>query len=89
MDKDLIVPGVNLNGTSHKELMLQYTAALTFLSNAMANLPRPHGRDYQTMPDGSYRAAEKQFRDWYQRLETVRLEVEQVALAVSVQRPRG
>ncbi len=88
MDKDLIAPVVNMNGTSHEELMLQYNAALTFLQNARANLPRPHGRDYQTMPDGSYRAAERQFRDWYQRLETVRFEVEAVFLAISAQRDR-
>lgn len=52
-------PTINLNGTDAKDLLQQNVDVLTALEalrEAMAKAA-PHGRDYQTMPDGSYERA--------------------------------
>lgn len=60
----LVGPRANLNGTSKKELLDQYSKALSALLAAQEALAQmsPHGRDYQTLPDGQYLIAAKQHR---------------------------
>jgi hypothetical protein len=68
--RNVIVPSMNLNGTSKEEL--QYQAALTSyeLNKTLQLLEKmsPHGRDY---PLDTLCAARKQWRDWYSKLEEV------------------
>ena len=52
-------PQVNLNGTSKESLMEQVRNAADACYNLQAQLAdmRPHGRDYQTAPEGAYQRA--------------------------------
>lgn len=58
----LVGPRANWNGTSKRELLDQYCNALKALLAAQEALAQmsPHGRDYQTLPDGQYQIAAKQ-----------------------------
>lgn len=60
----LVGPRANLNGTSKKELLDQYIDALKALLAAQEALAKmaPHGRDYQTLPDGQFDIAVRQHR---------------------------
>ena len=54
-------PTVNINGTDRDSLTALYRDAADKLGEALTALclARPHGRDYQTMPAGSYEGARK------------------------------
>lgn len=54
MEKSLIIPVVNLNGTSRESLVEDHRKALDALKVAFDALSdiAPHGRDYQTTPPG-------------------------------------
>jgi hypothetical protein len=84
MTNKLVYPTVNMNGTDGKELFNQYRAvyeAFEPLMDALAGA-RPHGRDYQTMPVGSYETA----REQYHAAEAKVLEAKQFieALALNI-----
>lgn len=55
----MITPRLNLNGTSAASLMEGYNVALQALRVAREKLHEagPHGRDYQTLPEGDYKLA--------------------------------
>lgn len=55
-------PQVNINGTSRGALIQQLTDAYSALTDAISALSAmsPHGRDYQTLPDGSWLTARKE-----------------------------
>lgn len=61
----MIVPQVNLNGSSKQDLLDQqegvYYAAIALIEKLAA--AAPHGRDYQTMPEGSYQLARKKWEE--------------------------
>ena len=74
----VMVPYVNLNGTSREELIQQQMTALKAIKAAIEalNQANPHGRDYMNMED--YRIAREEqvqraiaLRDIKQEIETV------------------
>jgi hypothetical protein len=82
-----VVPQVNLNGTSREALVQQQVAVLDALAQAVMamSLATPHGRDYQTMPAGSYEAAREQHADRSKRLWALNAEITELALAIQAQ----
>jgi hypothetical protein len=58
---ELILPQINLNGNSRESLVKDYTEALDAQNAALALFLKIdfHGRNYQTLPDGSFEAARK------------------------------
>ncbi len=81
---ELVVPCVNINGTSKDDLVNQlqtaYMACET-LMNALA-AAAPHGRDYQTVSQELYLDARRQHD---QRMRVVKqMQVELIDLAVAV-----
>ena len=82
--KPLVLPQVNINGTSRDALIEQQVKVLRAfdkLREAMAEA-MPHGRDYQSQPLDYKRARDA----WTERLETVfamRKEIEQYAQTIS------
>jgi hypothetical protein len=48
------LPAININGTARSDLLEQHMNARRLLSKAIEGLQEcaPHGRDYQTLPDG-------------------------------------
>ena len=87
--KHIMLPQVNLNGTSAEALLRQYTQAADALRvavNAFVDVT-PHGRDYQTLPDGSYAVAREQHRAHLINLDAALAYAE--ALANSIINPEG
>lgn len=58
---ELVLPQINLNGNSRESLVKDYTEALDAQNTALALFLKIdfHGRNYQTLPDGSFEAARK------------------------------
>ncbi len=58
---ELVLPRINLNGNSRESLVKDYTEALDAQNAALARFLNIdfHGRNYQTLPDGSFEAARK------------------------------
>jgi hypothetical protein len=84
----LIVPTVHLNGTSKDELIAQLDAALDALSVAQAALLRaaPNARDYYVQGVSAYARADAEHVSRMQRLNSVKSELQQLAIAVYDQR---
>lgn len=80
-----IKPTIHLNGTSADELLKNYRAAYNAILNAQAALQQtaPHGRDYYVQSGDSIAVAISQHVSRVQRLETVRREIEELAIHVS------
>lgn len=76
----LVIPQVNLNGTSKNQLLEQYKKSIIALRNAHDALcnASPHGRDYQTMSPETYRIARMQHTNRTERLSTVTNELEAI-----------
>lgn len=62
---NLILPQINLNGNSRESLLEQYTAAHQKMKEACAAFLDIdfHGRNYQTLPDGSFLQAQEQEKE--------------------------
>jgi hypothetical protein len=75
------MPTVNINGTSVSELKRQALEALASLDEAMEKLGQmaPNGRDFQCAP-ALFPVAEREHRDRVSRLDTIKAEVEEIAL---------
>lgn len=75
-------PQVNLNGTSQPALVQQYQRAYDKLREAIDAFAdaHPHGRDYQTLPDGSYDAAAHEFREHLLALDKAQAYVEAIVM---------
>jgi hypothetical protein len=84
---EVIVPVVNLNGTSAEKLMEGYREALDALRTAISYMPsiEPHGRDYQTEERTVFSEAADQHRSRVKALEGVYQDIELIALAVQDQ----
>lgn len=79
-------PTLNLNGTSGDRLqepLLDILDAIRALRKAMSEAT-PHGRDYQTMPAGSYEQAAREHRRIFGLADTI--EGHFTSVAVDVQR---
>jgi hypothetical protein len=63
-DTPIVLPIVNLNGTSRQELLRQYVVGIDGLQKAITALREmaPHGRDYPGA-DGVFFSAREQWRD--------------------------
>jgi hypothetical protein len=76
----MMMPRINLNGTNPHELHQQYLDALRDLEDAIETVRKLdiHGRDYQTLPVGSYAVAMAEHRTRLTRLNRVRNELYQI-----------
>lgn len=80
----IIFPQVNLNGTSAEALLRQYTQAADAIRvavNAFVDAA-PHGRDYQTLPDGAYERARAEHRQHLIHLDAALAYAEAVANSI-------
>jgi hypothetical protein len=87
--KPLVTPLVNLNGATAKSLIEQHVAVMNALDTVLEAMSQafPHGRDFQTHPDGN--AAVYAARDaWQERmlaLTEMKREITDNALAIQAQ----
>ena len=82
--KPLVLPQINLNGSPRQVLVDQQCDvmhALERLQKAMQEAS-PNGRDYQTMPMGTFNKAQDAWRERYQIVEDMRREIEAHAIAI-------
>lgn len=82
-------PMININGTSADELLAQIINAMVALRKAQQAITdaAPHGRDYQTAPDGAYfRVATAQHRSRLVRLTEISQEIENIGQQICDQR---
>jgi hypothetical protein len=80
----MMKPSINVNGTSQKELMQSYIAAINALRVAEELLSKaaPNGRDYATLGDGAYIEARTEHNARCARIADTIKELEQIALHV-------
>lgn len=78
------LPQVNLNGTSRDELATQYRNVYSAVDVALDLLCRfaPHGRDYQTLPAGSYDTARREHDARVEKLASIKAEIEAIAIHI-------
>lgn len=76
----MMLPRVNLNGTTGKALLELNLAVVQRLRDAITALLEacPHGRDYQTMAPGAHREALEDHRARVASLQDVLAEVEEI-----------
>lgn len=77
----LMLPSVNLNGTSKEELVAGYAKAHEAIMAALDAVAEtsPHGRDFQTCEPGEHSVAMHQHLDRLMMLNTLAEEMEQLA----------
>ena len=77
---NIVVPVVNLNGTSREELRKQGIGVYNALSNVEAELRNmlPHGRDYQTVGFDRYALAREQHMDRVRKIEAIKSEIYEI-----------
>lgn len=74
-------PQINLNGSDGLELAFQYQNAANAVKEAIRVMsPIVHGRDYQTLPDGSYERAREEMIARIGVMLTVKDQLEYLAL---------
>ena len=80
-----IKPTIHINGTSAEELLKNLRAAYNAILNAQAALQgtAPHGRDYYVQSGDAIAVAISQHVSRVTRLESVRKEIEELAIHVS------
>lgn len=83
-DDSLMLPRVNINGTSREELSEGFAKAQEAILTALEAVAatRPHGRDFQTCEPGDYNMAMRQHLDRLMMLNTLAEEMEQLATEV-------
>lgn len=88
----LVVPRLNLNGSSKRCLMDGYLKVLEDLRQVQASLSKiyPHGRDYQTYLDSDerHKLAYEQHTARRQMLDQIYKEIEAIAEGVNEQQGR-
>lgn len=79
--QELMVPTIHMNGTSKESLIEDICAATLALSKAHNAVCQtcPNGRDYYVQPKENFKLARIQHVSRLERLESVRLELEQIA----------
>jgi len=84
MYTSLVTPRVNLNGTDQADLVKQNTAVADALKAAIkaATLAHPHGRDFQTLPPGTYAQADEASRLRIRALTEILDDYQALALAI-------
>ena len=83
----MIVPTINLNGTSKDELVELHTDAAQKIAEAIAamKLAWPNGRDFQTAEPGLLVQAQDEASERLQLLFRARDEMNTIAVAISRQ----
>jgi hypothetical protein len=83
----LVVPTIHLNGTGKKALLSEYVAAMNALHLAIDALHNVtvHGRDYYVQDENAIFVAMEQRREQFAKLESVRSELEAIAIAIDEQ----
>jgi hypothetical protein len=82
LEKKIVMPAINWNGTDGNDLINQYRTtyeAFQPLLDAMAKAT-PHGRDYQTLPAGTFEKAQKQHTDMILKLVDIQDTITAIAL---------
>lgn len=79
-----IFPTVHLNGTSSRDLLIQYSAARQAIEVALKALleASPNGRDYYPQGPMAMLRAQDQHRAWYQSIDKVRKDIETIEFAL-------
>lgn len=74
-------PQININGTAAGALMQECMDALAAVDTALTYVGKMtvHGRDYQTLPPGSFAIAEREHASRLARLLTVKDELNAIA----------
>ena len=87
MEKTLIVPTLNINGSTRDNLVDYHTRAMRKINEAYAALAdmAPHGRDYQTAPPGTHEKAQEQYKVWREQLRVIHNDIESIAIEISNQ----
>lgn len=77
-------PQPNINGTSKEALVRQYRDVHRALGEAIELICEhaPHGRDYQTLPAGSFEQARSEHFARLAKLENVKAEIEAIAIHI-------
>jgi hypothetical protein len=85
----LVFPQVNLNGTNVDELCEQAREGYEAVTKARMALYKmmPHGRDYQTLPEGAYRQARDQHEARIHKLNEIKDDLLAIFHALMDQRP--
>jgi hypothetical protein len=83
----IAIPTIHLNGTSKRELLDQYIAAIRALRSATEIMARggPHGRDYYVQGPDAINVAIAQHKVRLQKVHAVADELEGIALEVQKQ----
>ena len=84
---NLIVPSVNLNGTSKEALLKEYVNAMNAVEKAIEMLAQVtvHGRDYWPQGGNVIHLAMHQRSAQFTHLRAVHAELESIAIAISEQ----
>jgi hypothetical protein len=70
------LPQINLNGSDGMDLASQYQDAANAIEHAINLMGRiPHGRDYQTLPDGAFTTARREMLERINPMITAREEM--------------
>jgi hypothetical protein len=79
------LPTIHLNGTSKAELIEQLCEASQAIDLAYSALKQaaPNGRDYYPQGPEAYTAARAQHEDRLRRLDAVKAEIDELAMAIS------
>lgn len=73
-------PQINLNGSDAIDLAVQYHDAARSLEVACLKMSSiPHGRDYQTLPAGSYEKAREEMHHRVKAISVIMNELEELA----------
>jgi hypothetical protein len=83
----IVIPAVNINGTSRAELVEQQLTARHALDAAMLAMKAaaPHGRDYQTVDQSVFRIARAEHGRRLQAIVALMSEYQQMAEAINAQ----
>lgn len=75
------LPQININGTERSDLLKDLICAIRALEHAAEALGAcsPHGRDYQTLPQGTFYAAQREHFDRIVKVRQVLAEIETIA----------
>lgn len=82
----IILPTINLNGTSARELLQLQINACNAISQAIEALQAaaPHGRDYQSSPNPyAFSRAQEEHRNRLTKLEQVQRELQAIGEHIS------
>lgn len=80
--KSVPQPIIHLNGSGAKNLTAQYREASDALHDALAKLPRPHGRDYYPLGDDAYKKARAQFEAQYKAINEAKMQIEDTLMHI-------